>query len=195
MTRATSYRSFQRTTVLLLGLLISAAAVHADTYTIGTSNFTGNGNFGTVTTTLVGNTIQVDVPLAPGFVIHSAGVGFNVVNPDAGVAMSDFSPHYSAGSTNRSFDGFGKFEFSAASDETPSSARVHGTNTAMFTVSRTGGFSNANQLAEANSGGWYFGIQVAPIDANLATGFFAAGPGGVTVTSNTTWGRIKSLYR
>jgi hypothetical protein len=179
---------------VLVGLSIGAAVVRADTFTITTSNFAGTGSFGTITTTLVSNAIEVNVELAPGWIIHGAGVGLNVVDPDAGVTLSSFSAHYSTGPANHQFDGFGRFEFSAASDETPSSARAHGTNTARFTVSRTGGFSSASQLSELNSAGWIFAIQAAPTDPNLATGFFAARV-GATPTAQTTWGRIKSLYR
>lgn len=180
---------------LIVGLAISVAVADADTYAITNSNFIGSGNFGTVTTTLVGNTIRVDVALAAGYVIHTAGVGFNVIDPDAGVTMGGFSAHFSTGPTGHAFDGFGKFEFSSACDETPSSARTHGTNTAQFTVSRTSGFTNASQLAEANSSGWAFAIQAAPVDPNAATGFFTAGPTGITAVSGTTWGRLKRMYR
>lgn len=180
----------------LLALTFAASLALADTYAIHSSNFAGSGNFGTVTTTLVGSSIQVDVALAPGYILHTAGVGFNVVDPDAGVAESAFSAHFSTGATASAFDGFGKFEFSAVSDETPASARANGTSTASFKVSRTGGFTNANQLAEVSTKGWYFAMQVAPIDPNAATGFFAVGPSDlVTATSGATWGRIKALFR
>lgn len=160
----------------------SSAIARADSYTLTNSNFAGNGNFGTVLTTLnADNTITVSVTLTAGYVFHSSGAfGFNVLDPDLGVTITGISPNtiFSAGGTNVAFDGFGKFEFSLDSNQSTSEARASNTNAVTFTVSRTGGFTNANQLAELNSGGWFFAAQIAPLDPNAATGF-AAGAGAV----------------
>ena len=159
----------------------SSVIARADNYVLTDSNFAGSGNFGTVVTTLNGNgTITVNVTLTAGFVFHSAGAfGFNVVDPDAGVMITGINPNsiFSVGGTGVQFDGFGNFEFSLDSNQSTSEARASNTNSVTFTVSRTAGFTNANQLAELNSKGWFFAAQIAPLDANAATGF-AAGAGG-----------------
>ncbi|HZE72888.1 MAG TPA: PEP-CTERM sorting domain-containing protein [Pyrinomonadaceae bacterium] len=163
--------------------LSSAAVTKADNYTLTNSNFAGNGNFGTVVTTLNGNsTITVNVTLAAGYVFHSSGAfGFNVVDPDLGVSITGISPSliFSAGGTGVQYDGFGNFEFGLDSNQSAAQARVSNTNSVTFTVSRTGGFTNANQLAELNAAGWFFAAQIAPMDTSAATGF-AAGAGGTT---------------
>ena len=154
----------------------SAAIAKADSYTIGQSNFAGNQNFGTITTTLVGNTIQVNVTLTAGWVLHNAGVGFNVVDPDAGVSVSAITPaaffSWPGGAGN--FDGYGSFEFSVAGSTT-STARANNLNTVTFTVSRTAGFTNANQLAELSTGGIssLFAVQIANLNPDNPTGFAA----------------------
>jgi hypothetical protein len=167
--------------VIALG---SSIVARADNYVLTDSNFAGSGNFGTVVTTLNGDgTITVNVTLTAGFVFHSSGAfGFNVVDPDAGVSITGISPNsiFSyPGGNGVSYDGFGKFEFSIDSNQSASAARASNTNSLTFTVSRTAGFTNANQLAELNDKGWFFAAQIAPLDANAATGF-AAGAGAVT---------------
>ena len=160
----------------------SSVVARADNYVLTDSNFAGSGNFGTVVTTLNGNgTITVNVTLTSGFVFHSAGAfGFNVVDPDAGVMITGINPNsiFSVGGTGVQFDGFGNFEFSLDSNQSTAQARASNTNTVTFTVSRTAGFTNANQLAELNTKGWFFAAQIAPLDPNAGTGF-AAGASAV----------------
>ncbi len=164
-------------TMLATFALASAAVAKADAYTITTSNFAGNGNFGTITTTLVGNTIRVDVVLTAGYVLHGDAVGFNVVDPDVGVAISNISnaDFFSIGSGGNQ-DGFGSFEFGVDGTNT-STARLNNLNSVTFTVSRTAGFTNANQLAELSTGGnsAFFAVQIAPLDPEANTGFAATG--------------------
>lgn len=162
----------------------SSVVARADNYVLTNSNFAGNGNFGMVVTTLNGDgTITVNVTLTAGYVFHSAGAfGFNVVDPDAGVAITGISPNtiFSyPGGNDVSYDGFGKFEFSIDSNQSTSEARASNTNSLTFTVSRTAGFTDAGQLAELNDKGWFFAAQIAPLDTSAATGF-AAGAGGST---------------
>lgn len=163
-------------TMLAAVTLGSAVVAKADSYTIGTSNFAGNQNFGTITTTLVGNTIQVNVTLTAGWVLHNAGVGFNVVDPDAGVSVSSITPaaFFSWPGGGGSFDGYGSFEFSVAGPTT-ATARANNTNAVTFTVSRTAGFTNANQLAELSTGGAsaFFAVQIANLNPDNPTGFAA----------------------
>ena len=156
----------------------SSAIARADNYVLTNSNFAGNGNFGTVVTTLTGDgTITVHVNLAAGYVFHSSGAfGFNVVDPDAGVTISGINPNsiFSyPGGNDVSYDGFGKFEFSIDSNQSAAAARASNTNSLTFTVSRTAGFTDAGQLAELNDKGWFFAAQIAPLDSSAATGFAA----------------------
>jgi len=182
----TEYSSFKR---LAFGLIITAfiglgaaSSAKADIYTLNTTNFGAPGsNFGTITTTLVGNTIQVNVTLAAGYVIHGQGVGFNVVGSAAGVAISNISPgafFASGGSGN--LDGFGSFAFSVAGPNT-STARLNNLNSVTFTVSRDIGFTNANQLGFLNNQGQFFAVQIAPTNPEANTGFAAS-----NTTSTTT---------
>src|SRR5262249_54024713 len=72
--------------------------------------------YATDNTSISGNTITITVTASPGFGIFGAGAGngafgFNVVDPDAGVALSNFSAGFSDGGTGGQFDGFGNFEF------------------------------------------------------------------------------------
>jgi len=159
--------------VIALG---SSIVARADDYTLTNSNFAGSGNFGNVHTSLSGNTIVVTVTLTDGFVFHSSGAfGFNVVDPDAGVTISGINPNsiFSVGGTGVQFDGFGNFEFALDSNQSAAQARVTNTNSVTFTVSRSIGFTNANQLAELNAAGWFFAAQIAPLDTSAATGFAA----------------------
>jgi len=157
----------------------SSVAARADSvYILTNSNFAGNGNFGTVTTHLNGdNTITVTVQLTAGYVIHGNGFGFNVVDPDAGVSISGISPaaFFQSGPTGAQFDGFGNFEFSVESLQSTAQARATNTNSVTFTVSRTAGFTSDTQLAELNASGWFFAVQIAPLDTTAATGFAAGG--------------------
>jgi hypothetical protein len=159
----------------------SSAVAKADSvYILTNSNFAGNGNFGTVTTHLnLNGTIRVDVNLAAGYVIHGNGFGFNVVGDTTGLAITVNNPAalFQTGPTGQQFDGFGNFEFSVESLQSTAQARATNTNSLTFTVSRTVGFTNDNQLAELNPN-WFFAVQIAPLDTTAATGF-AAGASAV----------------
>lgn len=168
-------------TLLATISLGSAAIAKADVYQITTSNFAGNQNFGSITTTLICTSIRVDVVLTPGFVLHGSGVGFNVVDPDGTVSVSGLSSAFfstTLGSGN--MDGFGNFDYHVEGPDT-ATARANNLDTLTFTVNSTrpGGFTNANQLAELNAAGFLFAVQIAPLDPQAATGF-AAVPGGTT---------------
>ena len=174
-------------TLLATIALGSAAIAKADVYQITTSNFAGNQNFGTITTTLIGTNIQVQVALTPGFVLHSQGIGFNVVDPDGIVTVSNISnPAFTLPLGSGNMDGFGAFAYQLGGPTT-AQARAGNFNTLTFTVSSTrpGGFTNANQLAELNAAGFLFAVQIAPLDAGAATGF-AAVPGGTTPVPEPT---------
>lgn len=161
----------------------SAAVARADSYILNANNcgFGGTlctpGPYGTVTTLLVGNTIQVTVDINAGFVIHGPdGFAFNVLGDTAGLTISGISANggvWTAGTVPPPphFDGFGDFQFWLDSDQNPSEARITNTNHLVFTVSRTAGFDNANQLADPNAGGWLFAAMIAPVDPTLGTGY------------------------
>jgi PEP-CTERM motif len=175
-------------TLLATIALGSAAVAKADVYQITTSNFAGNQNFGTITTTLVGTSIQVQVALTPGFVLHGSGVGFNVVDPDGTVSVSGISPAAFFSSTlgSGNMDGFGFFSYQLQGTDT-ATARANNVNSVTFTVNSTrpGGFTNASQLAEFNAAGFLFAVQIAPLDPQQATGF-AAVSGGTTPVPEPT---------
>lgn len=159
---------------VLLALLLfgTAAEAKADTYVLNTTNFGQPGaNFGTITTTLVGNTIEVNVTLAAGYVIHGQGVGFNVVGSQAGVAISGITPgsFFSVGGSGN-LDGYGNFNFSVAGVNT-ATARANNTSSVTFVVSRDVGFTSADQLGFVNNQGQFFAVQIAPTNPNLNTGF------------------------
>jgi len=120
----------------------------------------------TVTTTLVGTEIDVDVldvPGSPAFGLFgdtgaNRAFGFNVVDPDAGVAIfnvtSGFS--YAGASVTGMGGGLGDFEFviNGPHGGTNASLPLH------FRVSRTGGFASDLDLFEPNALGYYFGAHV-----------------------------------
>jgi len=174
-------RYFLAPTLFVLIGISTAAVAKADVYQITTSNFTvpQNQNFGTLTTTLVGSSIQVDVQLTAGWVLHGQGVGFNVVNPDGTVSITGISPNFAQGG-NGNLDGFGSFSYSVAGPTT-AFAQANGINSVTFTVNSNRnagvGFTNANQLEEVSNQGWLFAFQIAPSTAGGATGFAASGVG------------------
>lgn len=155
----------------------SSAVAKADSvYILTNSNFAPGTNFGTVTTHFNAgdNTITVTVQLAPGYIIHGAGFGFNVVGDTAGLHIYDFNPaaFFQEDLSAHNFDGYGSFAFSADSLQSTAQAVASNTTSVTFTVSRDAGFSNDTQLAQANGSGWFFAVQIAPTDGS-ATGFAA----------------------
>lgn len=155
-----------------------ALSARADTFVLNNNNFGQGPNLGTITTTLVGNTIQVQVNLAAGYVLHSNdALGFNVAAGSTGVTISNITTPgtntFSVGNGGNFGSGFGSFDFSIDGTNT-SSARAANASSVTFVVSRTGGFSNVNQLGIANSNGFFFGAQIALLAANGATGFAAS---------------------
>jgi len=169
---------------VLIGLS-TAAVAKADVYLITNSNFAGNQNFGSITTTLVGNSIQVNVQLTAGWVLHGQGVGFNVVDPDGAVSVTGISSAFftwPGGSGN--LDGFGSFSYSVAGPTT-AVAQANNLNSVTFTVNSNrnagAGFTNANQLEELSNQGWWFAVQIAPSTPGGATGFAASNTRGVDI--------------
>ena len=172
--------------VVVLG---SAAATRADQVIINTPNsgLSGTpGPYATVTYVLNGSNIDVTVQMFPGFTAFGEGngnngiFGFNIVGSTAGLAITNLSPALlSANLGGGQMDGFGNFEVTLSCCN-PSNAIT----SFSFTVSRTGGFSSASQLFEANSSGAHFAIHIAPSNGN-PTGF-AADTGVPTETPEPT---------
>jgi hypothetical protein len=161
-------------------LLSSAAAANADQVIINTPNagLSGTpGPYATVTYVLNGtNGIDVTVQMFPGFTAFGEGngnngiFGFNIVGSTTGLAVTNLNPAFlttNLGGGN--MDGFGNF------DVTLSCCNPSGAITSFsFTVTRTGGFSSASDLFEANSNGAHFAIHIAPSNGS-PTGFAADG--------------------
>lgn len=112
--------------------------------------------------------------MATGFAAFGEGngnnglFGFNVVGSTAGLAVTNLSPNFlTANLGGGNMDGFGNF------DVTISCCNASNAITSFsFTVTRTGGFSSASQLFEANETGAHFAIHIAPTNGN-PTGFAA----------------------
>jgi len=153
---------------------IAGTTAKADVYNFSNTNFAAPGFSGTVTTTLVGNTIQVTVQLNGGYVMHGQAFGFNTTG--TGVAITNISnpTFFTADLSQGNMDGFGSFQYGLDGPDT-ATARANNLNTVTFTVSRTGGFSNANQLGTPNGDGFIFAAQIAALNTQAATGFAAVG--------------------
>lgn len=144
---------------LVIALLFgSAAAARA-------SEITFNGI--TVTTTLVGAAIDVDVTNAPGFNFGLYGdsganraFGFNVIDPDDLVSISNLTPGFSYAGAGDLGGGFGDFEFVIDGPHSPNDAALP----LHFRVTRTGGFTADTDLYEANGLGYVFGAHIKELD-------------------------------
>jgi hypothetical protein len=157
-------------TIVTIG---SAGIAKADAFVITNSNFAGNGNFGTITTSLVNvNQIQVNVQLAAGYVLHGQAFGFNINGSNVGVTIGSITPNFTYVGDSGNMDGFGSFAY-IIDGPTTANARTLNTNSLSFIVSRTGGFSSVNDIQFPNASGWIFAVQIAPIDPQANTGFAA----------------------
>lgn len=176
-----SHSSFRRLALSLAMFAIvalSSAAAKADQVVINTPNAglsATPGPYATVTYVLNGTGgIDVSVQMALGFAAFGQGngnngiFGFNIVGSTAGLAVSNFNPGFlTANLGGGNMDGFGDF------DVTISCCNASNAITSFsFTVTRTGGFSAASDLFEANGNGAHFAIHIAPTNGN-PTGFAA----------------------
>jgi PEP-CTERM motif len=128
-----------------------------------------------ITTTLVGDAINVDVANVPGgddFGLFgdsggSRAFGFNVVDPDNTVAISNLTAgfSYAGPGVNDLGGGLGDFEFVIDGPHTAPGATLP----LQFTVTRSGGFTSDSDLYEPNAFGYIFGAHVQNLDG---------GPGG-----------------
>ena len=165
--------------VAVVALSAGAGVASASTVALDQCAILGLCSQVTVTTTLVGNEIDVDVldvPGSPEFGLFgdtgsNRAFGFNVVDPDAGVAIFNVTSGFSyagAGVTDIG-GGLGDFEFviDGPHGGTNASLPLH------FRVSRTGGFASDLDLYEPNAVGYYFGAHVRNNDSDLS-GFAGA---------------------
>ena len=158
--------------------LSSAAVARADQAVISVPNpgLSGTpGPYATVTYVLNGSNIDVSVVMNAGFAAFGTGggnngiFGFNVVGSTVGLNITNMVGVNAFAPAGGQMDGFGNFDVTLSCCN-PASA----VTSFSFTVSRTGGFSSASQLFEANANGAHFAIHIAPTNGN-PTGFAADG--------------------
>src|SRR6185369_7207670 len=184
----TSLRRFAVSLAMFAVVALGSAVVaNADSVIISVPNagLSGTpGPYATVNYVLNGSNIDVTVTMFPGFTAFGTGAanngifGFNVVGSTAGLHITGLPAGWGFSAAGGQMDGFGNF------DVTLSCCNPPGVSSFSFTVSRTGGFSSASDLFEANSTGAHFAIHIAPTNGN-PTGFAADG-GTPSVPEPTT---------
>jgi hypothetical protein len=156
-----SKAGFMALAFLALTLFGGAATARADEFQLQPNNFGQPGSLGTVTTTLQGDgTILVNVQLAAGYVIHNAGVGFNV-SGNTVTSITDINPaaHFAQDLSSHNYDGYGSFAYSVGSLQSTSQARMSNTNSVTFVVHGSADFTSASQLTS-------FAVQIAPLQGS-----------------------------
>jgi hypothetical protein len=163
------------TLLLFACTMFLAQTAKADNFIFSPNNFGQPGSLGTATTTLSGGTIIVSVNIDPAYVIHNAGIGFNVAAGFTGISITNISnPVFTPDLASHTFDGYGAFAYSLDDSQSAAQARATQTHTVVFTVHTTtaGGFTNANQILN-------LAAQLAPLDVNnMNTGFATTTPAG-----------------
>jgi hypothetical protein len=170
--------------LLVCALVAAVPRAAADTATydltianaaINTAGYPDGTLFATVTLTLNGNAIDVEVKSTPDFAIgRVSSFGFNVVGSTAGLNVSNLTSGFtfnSGGANNVSE--FGAFQFTINGSGSTSTSDL------TFTVTRTGGFSSVSQLYSPNSDGYAFESHVLVLDSSgniVTTGFVGNGP-------------------
>ena len=178
MSRLTNLRKFAISLAMFAVVALGSTAVaNADSVVINVPNsgLSGSpGPYATVTYTLNGSNIDVTVTMFPGFAAFGTGdanngiFGFNIVGSTAGLNITNLPAGFAFNPAGGQMDGFGNF------DVTLSCCNPPGVTSFSFTISRTGGFSSASDIFEANSTGAHFAIHIAPTNGN-PTGFAADG--------------------
>ena len=158
--------------------LSSAVVARADSVVINTPNpgLSGSpGPYATVNYVLNGSNIDVTVTMNAGFAAFGTGngnngiFGFNIVGSTTGLNITNLVGVTSFAPGGGQMDGFGNFDVTLACCNPPNAVTSF-----SFTVSRTGGFSSASDLFEANGNGAHFAVHIAPTNGN-PTGFAADG--------------------
>jgi hypothetical protein len=178
MSRLTNLRKFAISLALFAVVALGSTAVaNADSVIINVPNsgLSGTpGPYATVNYVLNGSNIDVTVTMFPGFAAFGTGdanngiFGFNIVGSTAGLNITNLPAGFAFNPAGGQMDGFGNF------DVTLSCCNPPGVTSFSFTISRTGGFSSASDIFEANSTGAHFAIHIAPTNGN-PTGFAADG--------------------
>jgi hypothetical protein len=173
-----SFRKLFPTLLLCFCALFLVQTAKADSVVLQLSpnNFGQAGSLGTVTLTLltagpnIGD-IQVDVAMAAGYIIHGAGAGFNVAAGFTGIDVGSINPaaFFAPDLTSHTFDGYGSFAYSVASNQSTSEAQGTNTNAVSFIVDANENFTTAAQITN-------LALQVAPLAANGDTGFVTTSP-------------------
>jgi hypothetical protein len=154
----------------------SAVVANADSVIINVPNagLSGSpGPYATVNYVLNGSNIDVTVTLFPGFAAFGTGAanngifGFNVVGSVAGLNITGLPAGWAFNPAGGQMDGFGNFDVTLSCCNPPDAVTSF-----SFTISRTGGFSSASNIFEANATGSHFAIHIAPTNGN-PTGFAA----------------------
>jgi hypothetical protein len=139
--------------IFALVTVASATWARADSVTLDLNRGSTlpNQNYGTITLTLVGNAIQVNVSLLPGNRIVNTGfdasVAFNnTLGGQIGVTglPGTYTLVNSGNPSNIGMDGFGTFHYGVLFNAQGGGAGTDSTLT--FTVTRVGGFSSVNEL-------------------------------------------------
>jgi len=136
----------------------SATMARADTVTfdLKKGSTLPNQNYGSITLTLVGNAIQVDISLLPGNRIVNTGfdasVAFNFTGSGQ-IGVTGLPGTYtlvnSGNPSSISMDGFGTFEYGVLFNAQGGGA---GTDSSLtFTVTRVGGFSSVFELMQLST--------------------------------------------
>src|SRR5689334_6453896 len=131
----------------------SAVAARADTVTfnLDRGSTLPNQNYGTVTLTLVGSSIQVNISLLPGNRIVNTGfdasVAFNYIGTGQ-IGVTGLPATYTlvnnGNPSSIGMDGFGTFQYGILFNAQGGGA---GTDSSLtFTLTRVGGFNNVGQL-------------------------------------------------
>src|SRR5690242_17312830 len=136
----------------------SVAAARADTVTfdLNRGSTLPNQQYGTITLTLVGSNIQVDISLLAGNRIVNTGfdasVAFNYIGTGQ-IGVTGLPGTYtlvnSGNPSSIGMDGFGTFEYGVLFNAQGGGAGTDSTLT--FTVTRVGGFSSVFQLVELST--------------------------------------------
>ena len=101
---------------VLTSLAVGVAPALATLYDLNLNNLGIAGSIGTVTTSLVGSSINVSVAMKPGFDMfgNTLTFGFNQVATEGALTISTLTPGYAVGCANCSplvqYSTFGRFE-------------------------------------------------------------------------------------
>jgi len=185
MVPALTLRKLALSLAMFALIALTSSVARADQVIINTPNSglsATPGPYATVTYVLNGGNIDVSVTMFPGFKAFGQGngnsgiFGFNIVGSTAGLNITNMVGVNGFFPAGGQMDGFGNFDVTLECCN-PANA----VSSFSFTVSRTGGFSSASDIFEANSTGAHFAVHIAPTNGN-PTGFAADGGQPTTET-------------